>query len=870
MKINGNLTLNAGGTSEIQNAIIERVSALPTVLGGEAGRIVFFGGTYYYNTGTTWTSFATGGNAAALQTEVDAIEVTLGAGIDANGNLVPASFTGFAAGAVSFTDAINKVAAAASGKDALAQLNDIAFTTLSGGQTITYNFATGMWNNHTLVLADVTDVTTTAAEANQLHLAGAVQADFVKLHAVTATAANINILTGTLVTSTELGYVSGVTSAIQTQINGKQPLDATLTGIAALGGITSADSVLFTSDGATFTYDSGAGARSKLGLVIGTNVQAYDADLLTMAGFAPLAGSTGDGHIGTTQYDIMVGTGTVEGARWVLQRGATARTSLGLGDIAIHDDAEYVRVDGTHTMAAALNMGGFKVANMGTPVTGTDATTKAYVDSLVAAGATWRNPIVSPDLMGFLAAAPTTPINYYTYVATAAGTWGTLTVAINDVVEYINGAWVKLNALAVGDRFIIAGEHGAAGTVDASITGLTVSGSLLGKSDLVQYLGGVVTAAASWSEPEGVATTGGVPAMPQGITVLTSAAAASEYGHTYLFNTATSSWYEIAGPGSIGDGVGLSYSGNVLNVNLGAGIFALPTDEVGIDLYDTTTSAIILTDNGTTRSTTTTSKLHLLLDLTGTGQLVQSANGLKVGANTISPTELTAAVAGNGLVGGNGSALAIVSATGTPGSVGTVTVTADAIGVNLGSTSTTAAPGNHIHAASVITYSNTTSLLVATDVQAAIDEVEAKVVAIQSFDTGIQSEVDAIEAAVGLSTSGAFVQHTGTNYINGVTTTMAAVDVALDAALKTEETARIAVNTRLSSSYFLYDAVTTPVSATSHIVTHNIGQKYCNVTVVDSVDEVIIPQSIVYNTATQLTVTFNAAITCKVVVMGVI
>lgn len=40
-------------------------------------------------------------------------------------------------------------------------------------------------------------------------------------------------LTSSVVTSTELGYVSGVTSSIQTQFSNKQPLDATLTSLAA-------------------------------------------------------------------------------------------------------------------------------------------------------------------------------------------------------------------------------------------------------------------------------------------------------------------------------------------------------------------------------------------------------------------------------------------------------------------------------------------------------------------------------------------------------------------------------------------------------------------------------------------------------------
>ncbi len=144
MNLNGNLTLNAGGASEIQNAIIERVATLPSVVPAEAGRIVFLtsSNVYYYNTGSTWSAFATGGNAAALQTEVDAIETSLGTGIDANGLFVGASFTGFALGATSFTDAINKVAAAAAGKDALAQLNDVNFVSLANAQIIKYDLAT--------------------------------------------------------------------------------------------------------------------------------------------------------------------------------------------------------------------------------------------------------------------------------------------------------------------------------------------------------------------------------------------------------------------------------------------------------------------------------------------------------------------------------------------------------------------------------------------------------------------------------------------------------------------------------------------------------------------------------------------------------
>ena len=57
--------------------------------------------------------------------------------------------------------------------------------------------------------------------------------------------------------------------------------------------------------------------------------------------------------------------------------------------------------------------------------------------------------------------------------------------------------------------------------------------------------------------------------------------------------------------------------------------------------------------------------------------------------------------------------------------------------------------------------------------------------------------------------------------------------------------------------------------STTWTVAHSLGQMYCNVTVVDAGDEVVIPQSITFNSATQLTVTFNTAIAGKVVVMGI-
>lgn len=65
------------------------------------------------------------------------------------------------------------------------------------------------------------------------------------------------------ITLTEFAYLDGVTSAIQTQLNAKQTLDADLT---ALGALAKTDSNFIVGDGTTWVAESGATARTSLGI----------------------------------------------------------------------------------------------------------------------------------------------------------------------------------------------------------------------------------------------------------------------------------------------------------------------------------------------------------------------------------------------------------------------------------------------------------------------------------------------------------------------------------------------------------------------------------------------------------------------------
>lgn len=255
---------------------------------------------------------------------------------------------------------------------------------------------------------------------------------------------------------------------------------------------------------------------------------------------------------------------------------------------------------------------------------------------------------------------------------------------------------------------------------------------------------------------------------------------------------------QFTGGGQLTAGVGLVKVGNTIDVNLGAGIAQLPTDEVGVDVMGT--GGLFLTVDGTAASTDSAAQLAVKLD---GSSITRGANGIKVS------DALTAEIA----------------------------------------------------------------------------DLRTDLTAAETSAGELQTEVNAVEAAVGLNADGTLVAFATGGYAEGKATVKAAIE-GIDAALKAEETARAAavtaeatargnadtalqgeidaLETKVGKMYFLYDGA----AASSHTVTHSLGQKYCNVTVVDATDEVVIPQSITFTSANALTVTFNTAIACKVIVMG--
>jgi len=133
-------------------------------------------------------------------------------------------------------------------------------------------------------------------------------------------------LVASIVTPTELGYLSGVTSAIQTQLGNKQPLDSDLTTIA---GLTATTDNFIVSVASAWASRTPAQVRTTLGLVIGTNVQAWDADLDTWATKTAPSGTV----IGTTDTQTLTNKRMTRRVVTVNAPGATPTTNSDNADV---------------------------------------------------------------------------------------------------------------------------------------------------------------------------------------------------------------------------------------------------------------------------------------------------------------------------------------------------------------------------------------------------------------------------------------------------------------------------------------------------------------------------------------------------------
>jgi hypothetical protein len=227
----------------------------------------------------------------------------------------------------------------------------LASTLDLSGKTITFptgipaaNIGAGTVDNTELgYLNGVTSAVQTQIDSKQATITGGAttitSSDLTASRALTSNASGKVAVSS--VTSTELGYVSGVTSAIQTQLDAKQP---TITGSAT-----------------TIDTESLTASRA----VISNSSQKIAVSATTDTELGYLSGVTSAVQ---TQLDAKLAKASNLSD---LTSTSTARTNLGLGTIATQNANNVALTGGT-------------ITGLGDPSSSSDAATKNYVDALVA------------------------------------------------------------------------------------------------------------------------------------------------------------------------------------------------------------------------------------------------------------------------------------------------------------------------------------------------------------------------------------------------------------------------------------------------------------------------------------------------------
>jgi hypothetical protein len=409
-------------------------------------------------------------------------------------------------------------------------------------------------------------------------------------------APGISLSPGSLYLSTSTGrlYVKRTTTGDDTNFDVIPQLAANLAGNRVV--ITDASGNLVTD--AELTYD----AATDTFTVVNLSADSVNVDSLTASSLVKtdasknlVSGSVLNADVDPAAAIALSKLAAITADRALQSNGsgvisASAVTSTELGYLSGVTSAVQTQLNAKlnkagDSMTGDLVMGGNKITSLGAPTADGDAANKGYVDSAIN-GLAWKNPvraIATSDQA--LSGNPTID-----GVALSDGDRvlliGQLDPIENGIYVVNNAAWVRASDLAVG--------FDAAGTA-------------------VFVQEGTVNA------DNGFVCTSNSPS---------------------LVGTASLVFVQFTGAGQILAGVGLAKTGNTLDVNLGAGISQLPTDQVGIDLFSA--SGLMLTLDGTSPSTNEDSQLSVRLD---SSTLAKSVDGLKVATGGITNNEVSASAA---------------------------------------------------------------------------------------------------------------------------------------------------------------------------------------------------------------------------------
>ena len=532
-----------------------------------------------YADGTTWTPV---GNTAPLQTEINNIETTLGAGIDSSGNLVAASFNGPIVSAASFTDAINQLGAYALAHDTL---NEIFPQT--GAGNVIYSSG-GVW-----------------AQAVPGATSG-VQAYNAGLDAVSA-----------LLDAGGLGII------VQTGVD--TVADRSLVAPAAGITISNANGVLGNPTFALANDLAGLEGLTTVGYAVRTGTSTWDTRTMTVVSGDLVI--TGDANGATT--DTTFGLATVSQAATgdfvkvtLDTKGrVTGNTAVTTADITTLVDGTYVNVTGDSMSGNLTFTGGKEVLGLpAVPSGATAATSKAYVDAAVS----------GLNVHGAVEAATVSALTA-NYANGSLGVGATLTSTVFAVLP--TAAFDGYTGAIVGTRLLVKNQ----GTTTQN--GIYVVTDL-GDATPITGHAWVLTRASDYDNSSaGQVHAGDYVFVAEGSTLAstgwTQTSVGTGTGDNTIIGTDPIVFTQFSGAGSYAAGAGLSLDGTVFNAHIAT--------NSGLEFTAPLGQSTIAINYATGAIQAVSSQVALVLDEASAGLsgLTQSASGLKIAAGKVTNAMLT-------------------------------------------------------------------------------------------------------------------------------------------------------------------------------------------------------------------------------------